>query len=52
MFLSTHPGLTLNEEKVTREKNDDQWLNRLQNLSFSDFLKEWGQQPVFKNQLI
>lgn len=51
MFLSTHPGLALNEEKMTREKNDHQWLNRLQNLNFNDFLKEWGQQPVFKNDV-
>ena len=51
IFLSTHPGLTISEEKKLRETNDHQWLKRLQNLSFKDFLTEWGQQPVFKNDL-
>jgi len=51
IFMSTHPGLTSTKEKSLRETNDLQWLMRLQNLNFDDFLKEWGQQPVFKNDL-
>jgi len=49
IFLSTHPGLTAHDEKRHRFSHDQQWLRLLQQLTFAEFIKEWSQQPVFKN---
>lgn len=52
IFISTHPGLTHQEEKKQRKGNDLIWADKIQNLDWQQFLTEWNQQPVFNNDVI
>lgn len=47
VFLSTHPGLSSENEKSERKANDLAWSQKTKNLSWSDFLSAWNSQPVF-----
>lgn len=48
IFLSTHPGLKTDLEKAARWHSDSHWAEKLKTKSFGEFLKEWNDQPVFK----
>ena len=46
-IISSHFGLQKKEEKEKRHKTNILWANRLDKLSFSDFLQMWYDQPIF-----
>lgn len=45
--IAGHPGLKTQTEKEQRLLIDTQWSEKLQNLAFEDFLKQWYAQPLF-----
>ncbi|MFN3453557.1 MAG: alpha/beta fold hydrolase [Pseudobdellovibrio sp.] len=47
IIVSAHPGLESEAEIKQRETQDLLWKNKLQNLSWNNFLEEWQKQPVF-----
>ncbi len=47
ILLSTHPGLNTPEEKAERWRQDQFWLNKLQQEPLESFLKAWYAQPLF-----
>lgn len=47
IFLSAHPGLVTDQEKQQRKAHDLAWSEKLQHLSWDEFLKQWTMQPVF-----
>jgi len=49
VFLSTNPGLINETEKQERLVQDLKWKDRLTKLTWPEFLEQWLQQPVFKN---
>ncbi len=50
VFLSTHPGLVTDAEKLQRIQNDHQWADKLNRMPWSNFMNEWNNQAVFLNQ--
>ncbi len=46
VFISTHPGLKDEAERKSRLQNDQQWIEKLEKLSWDDFLTAWNQQTV------
>jgi len=46
VFISTHPGLQSEDEKLARFKNDLEWVDKIESLSLANFLLEWNSQPV------
>lgn len=51
IFLSTHPGLENEHEKVQRLNADLIWAHKLENLSSVDFFDEWNTQPALRSSL-
>lgn len=49
IFISTHPGLTDENEKQQRWLSDLEWANQLANLSTEDFFTQWNAQPALIN---
>jgi 2-succinyl-6-hydroxy-2,4-cyclohexadiene-1-carboxylate synthase len=49
IFLSTHPGLSLQTEKELRLKSDVIWSEKLAHFSWGDFLSAWNDQAIFMN---
>ncbi len=47
-FFSSHPGLSSIEEKLHRMEKENDWILKLKNIPFSQFLEEWYSQPLFK----
>lgn len=47
--LSANPGLTSEEEKEARRKNDEVWAQKIQNLPWREFLNEWYGQSIFSS---
>jgi len=45
-LISTHPGLSSEEEKTNRRILDAEWSAKALQLPWGDFLKEWNQQSV------
>jgi 2-succinyl-6-hydroxy-2,4-cyclohexadiene-1-carboxylate synthase len=52
IFVSTHPGLTHEDDKQQRLKNDLQWKQKISNEDWSSFLSQWNSQDVFKETKI
>lgn len=52
IFISTNPGMQSNDEKQSRLESDLQWVKKLNEKSWSDFVIEWNQQKVFAGSLI
>jgi 2-succinyl-6-hydroxy-2,4-cyclohexadiene-1-carboxylate synthase len=46
VFISTHPGLLTDQEKLDRMKSDEVWAKKLETLPLDQFFKEWNAQPV------
>lgn len=46
ILISTHPGLK-KEQIASRLVVEIEWLEKLQNLSFAQFVQEWYNQPLF-----
>ncbi len=49
IFISTHPGLTSDNDKITRLQADQLWIKKLQENSWENFLIAWNNQIVLKN---
>lgn len=49
VLVSTNPGLQSDQEKAIRLKNDSLWIDKMNQMSWSDFLKQWNDQPVLQN---
>jgi 2-succinyl-6-hydroxy-2,4-cyclohexadiene-1-carboxylate synthase len=49
ILISTHPGLQSPEEKALRWAQDRQWIDKLKQRPFSEFLEEWYAQPLFES---
>ncbi|MGB7977682.1 MAG: alpha/beta fold hydrolase [Chlamydiales bacterium] len=47
-LISTHPGLTTDEEKQARWKSDRHWADVLKTVPIDDFLQQWYNQGIFK----
>lgn len=47
VFISAHPGLYSVDEKISRQKSDLLWNEKLQKEQWSDFIHQWASQPVF-----
>lgn len=47
VFISAHPGLLSEEDKISRQKSDLLWNDKLQKDQWSDFIHQWVSQPVF-----
>ncbi|MCS6838151.1 MAG: alpha/beta fold hydrolase [Bdellovibrionaceae bacterium] len=47
IFISTHPGLSTNEERNTRWQSDRQWIQKLRSGSLFEFIELWEKQEVF-----
>jgi 2-succinyl-6-hydroxy-2,4-cyclohexadiene-1-carboxylate synthase len=47
IFISGHPGLTDQEERECRRRNDHEWAQRLRSGTISEFAKVWNAQAVF-----
>lgn len=47
-LISTHPGLSSEEEKKKRLEHDSQWAKLLFELSIDEFLLRWYDQSIFK----
>ncbi len=48
IFISTNPGLAANQEKLIREKTDQDWAEQILNRPWIEFLKNWNNQVVFQ----
>lgn len=46
VFISTHPGLQSENERLARLKSDSEWAKKLETLSLYHFFAEWNAQPV------
>ncbi|MEG0143352.1 MAG: alpha/beta fold hydrolase [Akkermansia sp.] len=46
ILVSTHPGLSTDDERQQRRASDAQWATKCLDLPWSDFLREWDAQPV------
>lgn len=51
VFLSTHPGLESIQEKNQRILSDQLWSDKLNQLSWAEFINEWNGQDVFAGSL-
>jgi len=49
VLLSTHSGLTNEADRFRRIEHDLSWKKKLFELSWNNFIQEWINQPVFKN---
>lgn len=47
IIVSAHSGLTTENEKQERLKNDEKWLQKFQTEDFDSVLSEWNAQPIF-----
>lgn len=47
VFVSTHPGLQDEQEKVQRRLSDQQWIDKLKTLPWDQFIHLWNQQAIF-----
>lgn len=49
ILISTNPGLTTEREKLERELLDKNWSEQFKHHPWSEVLKKWNQQAVFKD---
>ena len=47
VIISSHPGLSDDEERAKRLANDLRWSEAARELPWSEFLNRWNAQPVF-----
>ncbi len=47
ILLSSHLGLTTEEERITRWESDQKWIEKLRTAPFERFLNDWYNQPLF-----
>jgi 2-succinyl-6-hydroxy-2,4-cyclohexadiene-1-carboxylate synthase len=48
IFISTHPGLKLIEERQSRRRSDKQWAEKFEHESWDSLMERWNAQAVFK----
>lgn len=48
VLISSHPGLTTNEEKEDRKKFEEKVLENLKKMERQDFLNWWNSLPIFQ----
>ncbi len=51
VLVSAHPGLVHEKEKYQRLAHDEIWANKIDSLTWSEFLAEWNQQSVLISNL-
>lgn len=49
IVISGHPGLQIQEEKMKRWQDDQQWALRFEQEPLEKVLKEWYDQPLFQS---
>jgi 2-succinyl-6-hydroxy-2,4-cyclohexadiene-1-carboxylate synthase len=50
IFISTHPGLTAEQEKKARYQADKLWAKRFEREAWKTLMTDWNDQEVFKGQ--
>ncbi|MCB1230990.1 MAG: alpha/beta fold hydrolase [Verrucomicrobiae bacterium] len=50
ILVSTHPGLTDEDEKASRRESDAKWARRARKDEWGDFLASWNEQGVIRGQ--
>lgn len=49
IFVSAHPGLQSDEEKLQRRQSDRNWSQLITEAGWGNFLQQWNSQPVFNS---
>lgn len=47
IFVSTHPGLASEQERIARRESDAEWGVKCLEMPWPDLLNQWDSQPVF-----
>ncbi len=51
VFVSTHSGLSSEEDREARVANDQKWIDKIRQSSWDEFLKDWNNQDVLKDSV-